>query len=160
MSVLAVRDAIVARVSSVPEVGVVHNRERYAHALDKLKTLYWSAAHGQIRGWFLRRERTREHGQISDSSVEQIRWRLTFVMSFDDEASSELVFDDLIELVRDAFRVDDTLDGSVAQCSVPQDGGGSLETGLQLDDCGPAMFGGVLCHVARLGLTTIRYLEK
>jgi hypothetical protein len=81
-------------------------------------------------------------------------------MSLDDAAASELVFDDLIESIRDAFAADETLGGTVAQCAVPDDGSGNGESGIQLDDTGPAMFAGVLCHVCRLGLNTIRYLER
>lgn len=159
MSIAAIRTAIVARLNAVADIGRVHNRERYAAALDQLKQLYYSAPHGQVRGWFVRREATSERNQIHDSAVEHTRWRITGFMAFDDSAASDLIFDALIESVRDAFRADDTLGGAVDQLSVPEAGGGSAETGIQLVDYGPAMFGGVLCHVARLELNTIRYLE-
>lgn len=159
MSVADIREAIRARLAAIPDIGVVHNRERYAVAQDKLKQLYWLSRPGQIRGWYIRRVSTAETGQLRTDTVEHIRWRLVGVMTFDDATSSELTFDALIEAVRDAFRVDDTLGGTVAQCSVPVDGGGAGESAIQLTDCGPAMFAGVLCHVARLDLNTIRYLE-
>jgi hypothetical protein len=72
--------------------------------------------------------------------------------------TSELTFDDLIESVRDAFAQDETLGGTVDQCSEPGNEDG--ESCIQLDDAGPVMFGGVLCHACRLGLTTVRYLER
>ncbi len=159
MSVAAIRTAIVTRLNSVASIGVVHDRERYAADQSKLKSLYWSAPLNRLQGWYVRRQQTSEVGEIRQTSVEQIRWRLVGFMAFDDATSSEIAFDALIERVRDAFRVDDTLGGSVAQCSIPVDGGGAGESAIQLDDCGPAMFAGVLCHVARLGLNTIRYLE-
>lgn len=159
MSVAAIRTAIWTRLSGIPDIGVVHERERYAASHDRLKSLYWMPRPGQIRGWYIRRMSTAEVGQLRTNTVEQIRWRLVGVMTFDDAAASELEFDALIEAVRDAFRDDDTLSETVAQCSVPVDGGGAGESAIQLEDCGPAMFAGVLCHVARLGLNTIRYLE-
>lgn len=159
MSVAAIRTAIVARLASVADIGVVHDRERYAADHAGLKALYWSPTLGQLRGWHVRRQQTTETGELRQNSVEHVRWRLVGIMTFDDAASSELAFDALIERIRDAFRADDTLDGTVAQCSLPAAGGGSAESAIQLDDCGPAMFAGVLCHVARLSLNTIRYLE-
>lgn len=160
MSVIAIRSAIVAVLNGVPNIGVVHNRERHAADQAKLKALYYDARIGQIRGWFVRRLTTQETGQLRTDTVEHIRWRIVGVMAFDDASESELTFDALIESVRDAFRADDTLDGTVDQCSVPVDGGGAGESAIQLDDSGPVMFGGVLCHSARLGINTIRYLES
>ncbi len=157
MSVATVRSAIVARLESVADIGVVHAYERYAHDLSALKALYYSAPHAQIRGWHVRRPATSERGNILGRTVESIRWRILGVMSLDDAAQSELAFDALIEAVRNAFAQDETLGGTVDQCTSPDDNG---ESCIQLDDSGPAMFGGVLCHVARLGLLTIRYLDR
>lgn len=159
MNVATIRTAIVATLSAVPDIGVVHAYERYASNLDQLKALYWSAPHNAVRGWYVRRPATSDTGLIHEGSVELIRWRIVGVMSLADAAQSELAFDGLIEAIRAAFRADETLGGVVDQCSVPQPGGGTGEAGIQLDDCGPAMFAGVLCHVARLALPTIRYLE-
>lgn len=158
MSVAAIRAAIVARLQAVPDVGQVQAYERYAADQAALKQFYFSAPHGTIRGCYVRRLSTQQSGRIDDE-VEHIRWRILVLMAIADATASELTFDTLIEAMRDAFRQDDTLAGTVAQCTVPADGGGSAEAGLQLDDAGPAMFGGVLCHVARLTLHTIRYQE-
>ena len=57
--------------------------------------------------------------------------------------------DRLIEAVRVAFRHDETLGGVVE--TTMSDG----RAGPQLDDSGPAMFAGVLCHHARLTLSTV-----
>ncbi|HRQ63885.1 MAG TPA: hypothetical protein PKZ76_03325 [Xanthomonadaceae bacterium] len=154
-SVPAIRAAIVAMLVSVPDIGVVHAYERYANDLPGLRQYYWSAPHNQVRGWYVRRPATSEQGNVFERSVEIVRWRIVGVMSLSDAAASELAFDALIESVRDAVRADETLGGVVDQCSLP---GGTEEAGIQLDDAGPAMFGGMLCHVARLGLNTVRYL--
>jgi hypothetical protein len=156
VSVADIRAAIVARLNSVPNIGVVHPYERYAADVAKLKTLY--GFNGSVRGWFVRRPLTLEIGNIFSRTVEQIRWHIRGVMTLDDAAQSELVFDDLIESVRNAFAQDETLGGVVAQCSSPGNEDG--ESGIQLDDAGPVMFGGVLSHSCRLGLLTVRYLER
>ncbi|WP_430391074.1 hypothetical protein [Dyella sp. 20L07] len=152
MSASAIRTAIVTRLNAVPNIGVVQPYERYALKMDQLKALY--VADGQLRGWFVRREKIREIGKIQPRSVEYIRWRIQGLMALDDAGETELAFDNLVEAVRDAFRGDDTLSGTVAQCSLP-DGSAA---GIQLDDAGPVMFAGVLCHGARLALNTVRYL--
>lgn len=158
MSVADIRTAIVAKLEGIADIGVVQAYERYAADLAKLKTLYYSATHNAVRGWFVRRIQTAESGNVLSNTVERIRWRLVGVMALDDAAGSELVFDGLIEAIRDAFAADETLGGAVDQCADPDDGSG--ESGIQLDDAGPAMFAGVLCHMCRLRLTTIRYLER
>lgn len=154
-TVPAIRAAIVAVLTAVPNIGVVHAYERYASDLSGLRQHYWSAPHNQVRGWYVRRPMSTEQGNVFERSVEVIRWRVVGVMSLADASASELTFDALIESIRDAVRADETLGGAVDQCSLP---GGTEEAGIQLDDCGPAMFAGVLCHVARLGLNTVRYL--
>lgn len=158
MSVAAIRTAIVARLNSVSGIGVVHAYERYAADLAKLKTLYCPTGETTIRGWFVRRFRTNESGNIQSRTVEQIRWRIQGMMAVNDAAASELTFDELIESVRDAFAQDETLGGTVDQCSEPGNEDG--ESCIQLDDAGPVMFGGVMCHACRLSLPTVRYLER
>lgn len=61
MSVAAIRTAIVARLASVADIGVVHDRERYAADHAGLKALYWSPTLGQLRGWHVRRQQTTEN---------------------------------------------------------------------------------------------------
>lgn len=150
----AIRDAIAATMLSVPDIGVVQLHERYAKASDKLREFYLSPAHQQLRGWFIRRPQIVETDRIQPRSIEYVQWRIQGVMALDDANASELVFDDLIEAMRDAFRANDTLNGTVAQCALA----GGRDAGLQLIDAGPVMFAGVLCHGARLSLTTQRFL--
>ncbi|KAB2901279.1 MAG: hypothetical protein F9K31_02520 [Dokdonella sp.] len=157
MSLAAVRAAIVARLSAVADIGVVHDRERNAADLARLKALYWSAPHAQLRGWFVRRIATSETGNVQGRTVEQARWRIVGVMGVDDAAASELAFDALVEAIRNAFAQDETLSGTVDQCTDPDGGGASC---VQLDDAGIVMFAGVLCHACKLSLTTVRYLER
>jgi hypothetical protein len=151
-----IRSAIVARLASVPGIGVVHACERYSADLARLKALYvW---HGAIRGWFVRRAQVTESGNRLAHTVETTRWHLRGFMALDDAAQSELIFDGVIESVRNAFAQDETLDGTVAQCSEPGNEDGL--SGIALDEAGPVMFGGVLCHACRLSLLTARYLER
>lgn len=150
-----IRAAIVATMQGVAGVGVVHDHEAYAHSMDRLKALYVPAGESQLRGWFVRREAVTETGRIQPRSVEYLRWRIQGVMALNEDADSELAFDDLVEQLRDAFRINDTLGGTVAQCAMPD----GSEAGLQVVDSGPVMFANVLCHAARCRLTTQRFLS-
>lgn len=153
MSLLAIRTAIRDVVAAVANTGVVHTYERYAKDMAALKALYQTAPNGPLCGWYVRRENTREVGIAIPRYVEVVQWRLQGFMALDDSAASELVFDDSIEGIRDAFRADTHLGGLVTKLGVL---GATAERGVQLDDAGPVMFAGVLCHAARIRLTTTR----
>lgn len=152
MSFASIRAAIAATLNGVAGIGLVHERERYARRAEHLKTFYVTG--GEIRGWFIRREATQESSRHQGRSVETITWQIRGFMSFVDEDDSEFAFDDLIEAIRDAFRVDESLGGTVDQIALPT----SSEFGIQVIDSGPAMFAGVLVHTCRLRLSTVRYL--
>jgi hypothetical protein len=152
-SLAVVRAAIVAKALTVPGIGIVHDRERYAQMTDRLKALY--AQDGIINGWYLRRISTQETSGAIGRWETIHRWRLRGFRSFVDDAGSELAFDEVIEAMRDAFRDDETLGGAVITTVVGA--GDSAIAGLQVDEAGSVMFAGVLCHAATLTLYTRQY---
>lgn len=156
MSVAAIREAIRVRMAAIPDIGMVHAYQRYAKNMNTLRNFYESATHNQIRGWFIQRLTTEETGQVQPDSVEIIGWRIQGFMSLDDGGATDLTFDALVEAVRDKFRGDDTLGGAVSQITIPPNGSAA---GVQVDDYGPALFAGVLVHMAKLRLNTVRYLS-
>ncbi|MBF0093989.1 MAG: hypothetical protein HQL34_05530 [Alphaproteobacteria bacterium] len=144
-----VRAAIVAKLLSVPGVGQVHDHQPFLKTEAKLRELY--VANGLLLGWHVRRIGTRETSPSVGRFVERHLWLIQGVMAFDDSGASELAFDGLIEAIRAAFRADETLSGLV---------GGTADqevAGIQVEDSLPVMFCGVLCHSARLTLTTTLY---
>lgn len=151
MSLEAVRAAIVARLRAVPGVGVVHDHERYVADQEGLAALYVSGA--QLLGWYVRRLRSLETSPALGRYVETTAWRIQGFMGLADADSgaSELAFDALIESIREAFRTDETLGGMVAS-TVTDDA-----AGIQVEQSGPVMFCGHLCHGATLSLTTTTY---
>ncbi len=153
MTVLAIRTAIRTRMLTVANIGVVHAYERYANDMVALKALYFSAPHNQIRGWFIRPDSVRETGIAIPAYLEVATWSIRGVMSLSDATQSELVFSDLVEGLRDAFRADSQLGATVTKTGLLQAG---ADRGLQVDDYGPVSFAGVLCHGVRLRLTTTR----
>lgn len=150
------RAAIVAALAAVPDVGHVHERERYAESETAFRAMYlYTPAGGapEVRGWWLRRVATREHSPSTGRSLNAHTWQVRGYMAFSDARASELVLDDLIEQFRAVVRADPTL-GGVCQPG-PLD---ASEDGVQVIDAGPVRFAGVLCHSAVLQLTTWGYL--
>ena len=143
-----IRTALVTVLQDVGGIGVVHGFERYANDLGKLKAHYlWTnpaTNEPEIRGWFLRRLSTAEgEGQ------RVVGWRVQGYLSLEDGAASELEFDALIERIGEAFRDRETLIEHVFLNSANGD-----VDGLQVDESGPVIFAGVLCHGAQLRLVT------
>lgn len=156
MSVAAHRAAIAAALASVPDIGQVHERERYARDETAFKALYlFTPTDGpqQLRGWWLRRAATKEYSANVARSINVHTWQIRGYMTFADAQGSELVLDDLVEQFRALVRNDPTFGG------VCQPGGPNEDTdGVQVTDAGPVMFAGVLCHSVVLQLMTWSYL--
>jgi hypothetical protein len=154
-----IRAALLALVRAVPDIGQVHDRERYIREEAKFRELYLfrhsTGEEPQLRGWWLRRARTQENTIGISRNVEVHTWHLRGYLALADAASTELAFDGLIESLRDAFRADPTLGGVCEQSPLAD---GNNTDGLQLLESGPVLFCGVLCHSALLELRTWSYL--
>lgn len=153
------RAAIVSRLRAVPDVGVVHAYQRYAANIKTLSALYVAEVGGksQLRGWYVTRTSARESAPAVGSYAVTHQWTLRGFLALDDTAETEVVFDGLVERVRDAFRGDDDL-GGVAITVLGADGDDDV-SGPQLPEIGPVMFAGVLCHAATLTLATRSYFK-
>lgn len=157
MSALATtRAALFALLAGVPGIGQVHDRERHVRDEAKFRQLYVARVNGadQLRGWWFRRSATSEVTLGVGRRMEVHTWQVRGYMALSDDAGSELVFDELIEALRDAVRT--TADaGGVPWEPAPFD---SPTDGLQVLQIGPVLFCGVLCHSALLELKTWNYL--
>lgn len=153
MSKLAqIRAAIVATMATVPNLGKVQAFERYTAQQGAFRQLY-TVESGEVRGWHLRRRWTRETSPALGRWHVWTGWEIRGFLSLRDEAESELAFDGLIEQLRNVFRGNDTLGGAVLGLTGAGPRGNEVK-GLQLEESGPVMFAGVLCHAARLSLIT------
>lgn len=149
MSLPTIRTGIINAMSTVQDIGLVHGYERYASKQKDFRTLYLNGQ--QVLGWFVRRASTRERTFSAGANEITHQWQIRGYMSLDDEQESELTFDDLLESLRAAFRDDPTLGGTVETTIV------NNEIGLQIEDTGPVMFAGILCHGCRTTLNTQHY---
>jgi hypothetical protein len=146
-----IRDALVARLNSVPGIGRVHGFERYASEQKPMRDLY--LAEGRILGWHVRRG-ARRAVRVADASYQvQTDWKIRGFLSLDDADQSELIFDGLLDACISALSADPTLGGLVADNTTER------AAGAQLVEAGPVMLAGVLCHGAMLELTTVHYQE-
>lgn len=146
-----IRNAIVAEMQAIANIGIVHGYERYAAREGDFRTFYLydlGAGVQQIRGWYVRRRSTVQTREVMGSHEDVHQWLIRGFMAIDDAAASEKTFDDLIEVVRERFRVNNNLGGLIASIYSP-DG-----KGVELAESQPVLFGGVLCHSARLHLST------
>lgn len=140
---LAIRNAIVARLASVPGIGQVHAFERFAANDKGFRALY--ARDAAVLGWHVRRVGRRE---FCEFNLVDTDWEIRGFAGLYDAEESELAFDALLDAIFDAWRADPTLGGVVFY---PKDDAPMVPT---LADSGPVMFAGVLCHAARLTITT------
>ena len=161
MSAGDIRTWIVQTLGRVDDVGRVHAYERHANDDRALERLYQVEADGPLLGWFVRRVSfTGERiGRAGNWRVRTV-WLIRGYMALDDAASSELTLDALMDRMAQRFRValrkaeeaKLLAPALVASEPPPQPG-----DGLELQNAEPVMFAGVLCHSARLSLTTIHY---
>jgi hypothetical protein len=157
MSTLAqIRAAIVAVHAAIPNIGIVHDHERYARSEDKFRQLFVVDPAGadpkQIRGWWWRRIATEARELDTVTVCEVHTWECRGYMALNDDQDSELAFDDLVEAFRDAVRADPTFGGVCVGNPM-----GEAE-GVQVIAAGPVMFCSVLCHSAVLQLKTWSYV--
>jgi hypothetical protein len=157
------RAAIVAALALVPEIGVVHDRERHADSNAEFADLYVytpppgsTPAEPHIRGWWVRRSATAEHSPNLRRTVNVHTWTVRGYLAFRDADATELVLDSLVEQFRAVVRADPTL-GGVCQPG-PLAGRDDSTDGVQVVDAGPVVFSGVLCHSVVLQLRTWSYL--
>jgi len=148
-----VRAAIAAKVAAVANVGQVHAYERYAREASALLALYKSAAQGgeRLLGWYVRQGGFQEVFVDTGRWVRDVDWEIVGYMGLDDADATEKKMAVLVDAIADAFRDDDDLGGAVASCIIDNRGD---QAGIQLREFGPVLFAGVLCHRARLGVTT------
>lgn len=145
-----IRAAIVAKLNAVPDIGRVHGYERYSNNVKDLRQLYVASIAGadQLRGWFVSRRSSPRQKSGAGPAMVGNRWEIVGYMAIDDAAATEHAMDALVEAACAAFWADQNLGGAVINCNDGE------HAGLQVQEVAPVLFAGVLCHRAKLTLTT------
>lgn len=150
-----VRAGLASLLRRVPGIGVVHEYERFTKNERQFQELY--VRDGQLLGWHLRRGTVKE--TIFDTQVFRVRtrWHIRGLAALVDSKASELAFDALVDQVRRTFRRFPELKN--------EEGRGYARTltdegaGVAVDESGPVMFAGALCHSVKLSLVTEHFEE-
>lgn len=159
MSDLAtVRVAIKATIEGVTNIGKVYDYERYAKRTSEFEALFLNTDFGGVPGnnvllgWFFFREQTQE----LDGDTGEVRrlhlWRFYGFNAVNDANATAKSFQVLVEDIAAAFRADPTLGGVIDDNKNMDSPFGPV--GLQVDGIENVTFADVLCHRARLSLTT------
>lgn len=133
-----VRTKIKAVIESVPNMGIVHTYERWAADWVKFIALF-KAPTGEILGWEI--SKGAAPGTYLNTVEEEVshKYLIRGYMGLQDAAETELLFNEKIEAMRDAFRSDMTLGGL-----------NELPKGFDCRLIEPRSFGSVLCHYAEI----------
>jgi len=143
-----IRAKIVEMLRAIPDIGIVHERERYFSDLDKIRAAYtWqpttAGSPKQVRGWFLRRVKMNpEHLGNFKYDIENT-WEITGYVGWNEELNSEIILDGLIEEIFQTFKK-----------PMPLNLLGLTAFGIELVDSSTVNFTGVVCHRATLQLVT------
>lgn len=151
-----IRAALVALLQTVPGIGSVHSYERFSKNPKDFQALYQQGKY--IRGFYVRRQSWRETAYSSTRNKVRTRWFIRGFASLVDAEASELAFDLLLDELAATVRAEPVLFDAEENglCHTVTDDGASL----QLEESGPVMFAGVLCHGATFSLTTEHLEEK
>lgn len=145
-----IRTEIVARIASIPNIGIVHDHEPYARDMATLAKYYIGTVAGEqmLRGWFVRRLSRERVAESKERRAITHEWQIRGFQALSEEAGSELAFDALIEAIDARFDADDYL------VNLWLDTAAGDVVGLQLLKHEPVLFAGVLCHAADMRLYT------
>lgn len=144
MSTAAIRDALVALLEAVPEIGRVHAYERFAVAEADFKALY--VYQNAIRGWRVSRAASQARTLATGRRLVTETWNIVGLLSLLDAEESEIRAGDLADQIIDAERADPTLGGVLLGRPI------AGVSGIQLVAIEPVMFAGALCHRVSLQL--------
>ncbi len=139
MSEAAIRTGIYDFIRVIPDIGVVHDYERWAVDQAKILEFYKTTIGGkpQIRGW----EVTRRAAKGDDSAERQHTYAIKGYQGLKDDEATEKLFNANIEAIEAKFREDQTIGGTALGHEF-----------IQVELIQPRMFGGTLCHYAELSL--------
>jgi len=140
MSLADIREQIVAVLSGVSGIEIVHRYVRLAFNREKLLELFKDSK-GKICGWMITRRVTAATRKTMPVVERDHTFRLYGIYGVKDGAGSELVFQDMIEDIQDAFDDQYSLGDTVTN-SGP----------IQVKLVEYREIGGILCHYAELDL--------
>jgi hypothetical protein len=140
----AMRDGLAARISGLPNIGVVHDRERLILDWSKYLAQFTSVLEGEhqrrVRGWWITREAVDGENFAFAGDVRRThRFVVRGILGVADADDTELEHQQLIQDVMDALDASATLGGLAL--TVGPTSARTIE---------PRQFGSVLCHYTEI----------
>ena len=142
MSLSTVRTKIKTMVEAVPGIGTVYDYKRYVNAWDTYKDLFVKS--DKVNTWEIQRDEFSidPHGGSGGVADEPHEFVIRGFYAVNDKLASEKTFQDLAQLVAQAFRDKPTLDGVANIVNFPVTGTFSA-----------GKLGDVLCHIVEIKLS-------
>lgn len=142
MAETVVRQQIFSILSAVPNIGRVYDYERWATDWISFINLFKDPASGRILGWEISRMAVQTTTIDNAEDEVQHRYLIRGYMGMKDADRTEILFNGLIEQVRNSFRRNFNLNGTCEQLSP-----------LIVPIIELRIFGSVLCHYCEMHLT-------
>ena len=136
-----IAQSIAQQISSVADVGQVHEYQRFFLSEAKFKALMYDQSNGDIRGWNVTRESFSQEHAADHSNTRISTFVIRGFMAVDDTAQSEITFEKLIDSVTQKFEAQQQLADTVELTYPPQ---------LRSSEYGEIF--GVTCHVCEITL--------
>ena len=141
-----IANQIAARLATVANIGRVHAFQRYLKSREQIDSEFIDSSLGRHNGWTISRESFPEHEQSCNLKNTRVsHYVLRGFMSVEDAQATELLFQQVIDDVCDAFRPQDNLSETV-ELIKPIKGRSIGYTWLGKPDSG------IFCHGAELEL--------
>lgn len=146
MSDMAIRTKIKEIIERVPDRGPVHLYGRWSADWPKFLAQFQDQASKRILGWEITRRSA--PGQYLNTVEEQVdaQYKIRGYMGLQDADQTELLFNTMIDLIREEFRKDMAMGG---QNLGPQ--------GFNVETIDERSFGGVLCHYCEIIIPITSY---
>ena len=160
MSLTAIKDQIQVILAGVPGTGIIHPYERFSNDWNKYLAIFQDA-NRKINGIMF----TREKFTSRFATAAEVERAHVFVIrrfsGLRDAAGSGILFDEINELILQAFEAEEneTLGGACLTIC-PDWGPMAGAVGAQMDISEPRMFGNVLCHYAEFRLCAVEQTQR
>ena len=141
----AIKEQIKTILAAIDEVGNVYDYLIFTTSVLDLKELFSFTPQGEgdahLRGWTITRTSTEEEWLGTEMNFRKHEFIIRGYMSFGKKGHTEQTWQDLVELVCDAFRPKFDLNNT-----------DSITFAMQAEEVGHTEFAGVICHYAELSL--------
>ena len=130
-------EEIQTRLSSVSNIGTIHQFRRWTRSEEEFRTRFKDGANSRLAGWEITRIGVADLQDTNITNTVVHSFQLRGYLALSDTQESELIFQQIIDDIGAQFRPQDSLSDTC-----------ELTRPVQFIRIDHIMFGGVLCHYA------------